>query len=381
MLYRPIGTTGVEASVLGYGCMRLPVVGGKPDAIDYDAGTELLRHAIDRGVNYVDTAYFYHGKDFGSKGESEPFVGQALADGYRERVNLATKLPIFALKSRDDMPRLLAEQLERVRTDHLDFYLLHGLSGDSFDRVAALGALEFLEEARQEGLIRFPGFSFHGKVEDFKRIVDAYPWAMVQIQYNYVDTEYQAGYEGLRYAADKGIGVVVMEPLKGGKLADKAPEQLAEVFSAVDGDRTPADWALRYVWDEPGVSVVLSGMTTMEQLVENLAVAEKGVANTLTDADRAVYAEARKVMNERIKADCTACRYCMPCPQGVDIPEVLAAYNAAAVWDMPNPWMTGYTMVKGKAALCTACGQCEEVCPQGLAIPQLMDECKAMFGH
>ena len=274
MLYRAIGTTGVDASILGFGCMRLPVLDGRPDAIDYEAGTELLHHAIDHGVNYVDTAYFYHGKDFGSKGESEPFVGQALSGGYRERVNLATKLPIFALKSRDDMPRLLAEQLERLRTDHLDFYLLHGLSGESFDRVAALGVLEFLEEARQEGLIRFPAFSFHGKPDDFKRIVDAYDWAFAQIQYNYMDVDYQAGYSGLRYAADKGVGVVVMEPLKGGKLADKAPEQLREVFSAADETRTPAEWALRYVWDEPGVSVVLSGMNTMEQLAENLAVAE-----------------------------------------------------------------------------------------------------------
>jgi len=381
MLYRAIGTTGVDASILGFGCMRLPVLNGRSDAIDYEAGTAMLRRAIDSGVNYVDTAYFYHAKDFGSKGDSEPFVGQALSGGYRERVNLATKMPISFVKTRDDMPRLLAEQLERLGTDHLDFYLLHGLSGQSFDRVAALGVLDFLQEAREEGLIRFPAFSFHGQLDDFKRIVDAYDWAFAQIQFNYVDTEYQAGYEGLRYAADKGMGVVVMEPLKGGKLADKAPAPLAEVFSAADDTRTPAEWALRYVWDEPGVSVVLSGMTTMSQLVENLAVAEHGVAGALTDAERSVYVTARTVMRERVKADCTACRYCMPCPSGVDIPAVLEAYNATAVWDMPNPWMTGYTMIKGKAALCTECGQCEEVCPQGLPIPQLMGECNTMFGE
>ncbi len=381
MLYRSIGKTGVEASILGFGCMRLPVIGGKPDQIDYPAATELLHYAIDNGVNYVDTAYFYHGKDFGSKGESEPFVGEALSGGWRERVNLATKLPVFILKAREDMDRFLAEQLERLQTDHLDFYLLHGLNGDSFDRVVSLGVFEFLDKAREQGLIRFPAFSYHGTAEDFRRVVDAYDWAFAQIQYNYVDTTYQAGLEGLRYAADKGIGVVVMEPLKGGKLADKAPDVLRDAFASVDSTRTPADWALRYVWDDPGVSVVLSGMNAMEQLAENLALAENGLANSLTAAEHEAYETARNVMRARIKADCTECRYCQPCPSGVDIPEVLAAYNSAAVWDTPNAWLTGYTMIKGKAGLCTECGQCEEVCPQGLPIPQLMAECKAMFGQ
>jgi predicted aldo/keto reductase-like oxidoreductase len=381
MQYRTLGSTGVEVSALGFGCMRLPVIGGKAQDIDYPKATEMLHYAIDHGVNYVDTAYFYHAEQFGQAGQSEPFVGEALSGGWRDRVHLATKMPLFHIQKTDDFERYLEEQLGRLQTDHIDFYLLHGLVGDTFDRVRALGVLEFLDKARADGRIGHGAFSFHGELDDFKRIVDSYDWAFSQIQYNYMDVDYQAGLAGLRYAADKGIGVVVMEPIKGGKLAGGLPPEAQAIFDAAAVKRTPAAWALRYVWNDPGVSLALSGMNAMEQVVENLAIADEAVADSLTADEVAMFAKVREIMAARIKADCTACRYCQPCPSGVEIPKVLASLNAAAVWDDPNQWLTGYTQVKGGASMCTECGQCEDICPQGLPIRELMKEAAALFGR
>jgi predicted aldo/keto reductase-like oxidoreductase len=380
MLYRTMGKTGVDVSVLGFGCMRLPVIGGKAQDIDYPAATEMLHHAIEQGVNYVDTAYFYHAEQFGQPGQSEPFVGEALSGGWREKVNLATKLPQQLLKTRDEMDRFLDLQLERLQTDHIDFYLVHGISGETWDRVRELGVIEFLDKARADGRIRFPAFSYHGQAADFPRVVDAYDWAFSQIQYKYMDVDYQAGLAGLRYAAAKGIGVVVMEPLKGGKLAGNLPAEVQAIFDGADAERTAAEWALRYVWNDPGVSLALSGMSTMEQVAENLEIAGRGVAGSLSVDEVALYDRARTGMAARIKADCTACNYCQPCPAGVEIPRVLASLNAATMWDDANQWLAGYTQVKGGASLCTECGQCEEICPQGLPIPELMAEAVRVFG-
>jgi predicted aldo/keto reductase-like oxidoreductase len=379
MLYRALGQTGVDVSALGFGCMRLPVIDHKSEQIDYPAATELIRSAIDQGVNYIDTAYFYHAATFGERGESEVFVGEALSGGWRERVNLATKMPMWFLRERADMDRYLAEQLERLQTDHLDFYLLHGLNGETWDKACALGVREFLDGAQAKGLIRFPAFSFHGAAPDFTRICDEYDFAFGQIQYNYMDIDFQAGYAGLRHAADKGMGVVVMEPLKGGKLAQKLPAEVRAIFEAGGSGWSPAEWALRFVLDDPGVSLVLSGMNAAEQLAENIAVASVAEPGSLSADELAVFDRVRESMRSRVKADCTACRYCMPCASGVDIPGVLSALNNASVWDDPNPWLTGYTRVEGKAGLCTACGECEQVCPQGLAIPEFMSEAVGVF--
>ncbi len=382
MLYRKLGRTDVDVSILGFGCMRLPIIDGKPNQIDYDLATEMLHYAIDNGVNYVDTAYFYHATSMGQKGESEPFLGQALSGGWRDRVNLATKMPLGFCKECGDMERLLTEQLERLQTDHLDFYLLHGMNGATWDRMKGLGVIDFLESAVADGRIRFPAFSFHGSAEDFVRICDEYDgWAFGQIQYNYMDTEFQAGYAGLRHAADKGMGVVAMEPLRGGKLADGLPDAMRPVFDERPEGWSPAEWALRYVWNEPGVSLLLSGMSSMSQVVDNIASAEKGLPESLSDDQLAVYERAAVTLRENIKADCTRCRYCMPCPSGVDIPSVLAALNNAAMWGEANPWLTGYLVVQGKASLCTECGQCLDMCPQGLPIPDLMKDAVATFGQ
>lgn len=385
MHYRELGKTGIKVSALGFGCMRLPT-SGAPDRIDEAAATGLLQRAIEAGVNYIDTAWFYHAAVSMTEGASEPFVGRVLArkspggGEWRERVQLATKLPQQIIKTREEMDDFLARQLERLRTDHIDFYLVHGLNGDSWNRMRDLGVREFLDRASERGFIRHAAFSFHGKKEDFPRIIDEYDgWAFGQIQYNYIDTDYQAGLSGLRYAAGKGLGVVVMEPLKGGRLGNKMPPQMAEVFARRPEARSPAEWALRYVWNEPGVSLLLSGMSDEAQLEENLRVADSARAGELTPESLAVYEAAREALASRTRADCTGCRYCQPCPFGVQIPECLAALNSSAVWDTRDAWLTGWSQVKGRPEACTECGKCEEACPQELPIRQLLKETSATF--
>ncbi len=379
MLYRKLAKAGIDLSILGFGCMRLPTIDGKPEKIDSFKATELLHFAIDKGVNYVDTAYFYHAAVFGQRGESEPFVGEALSGEWRKKVNLATKMPLFNLFEHGQMQTFLNEQLARLKTDYLDFYLLHGLNGEMWDRMKKLGVREFLDKKKAEGTVRFPSFSFHGMADDFIRICDEYDWTFAQIQYNYMDIDFQAGYRGLKYAADKGIGVVVMEPLKGGKLAQKLPPEMNAVFEASTIKRSPAEWALRFVWNETGVTSLLSGMNSMEQVVENIHVAESGIAGSLDKEELAMFAKLRNAMGAKVKADCTACRYCMPCASGVDIPDVLSAINHASIWNDPNPWLTGYSRIDGKAGKCTDCKACEGVCPQGIAISDFMKEAVAIF--
>lgn len=379
MQYRVLGKTGVEVSALGFGCMRLPTLGA-PDHINEEAATELLREAIVRGVNYIDTAWFYHAKQFGQAGESEPFVGRALSDGWRDRVHLATKLPQQIMRSRSDMDRFLSEQLERLQTDHIDFYLVHGVNGVTWNRARDLGVREFLDRAREQGLIRHVGFSFHGAAEDFPRIIEEYDsWEFVQIQFNYMDIDYQAGRAGLLHAAEKGLGVIVMEPLKGGRLAVNLPPEMQAVFDERPEHWSAAEWALRYIWNEPGVGLLLSGMNAQSQLHENLRVAEEAREDSLAAEQTAVLATAREKLRSRMVADCSACRYCQPCPYGVQIPEVLSALNASAMWDTSDPWATGFSGVTGTPDMCTDCGQCEQMCPQGLSIRTLLKDAKTRF--
>ena len=279
------------------------------------------------------------------------------------------------------MEGFLTKQLERLQTDRIDFYLVHGLDGESWTKMKGLGVREFLDEEKRRGRIRYAGFSFHGKRDDFPRIVDDYDgWAFSQIQYNYMDTDYQAGTAGLRYAAEKGLGVVVMEPLKGGRLAVNLPPEMKSVFDGRPEGWSPAEWALRFVWNDPGVSLLLSGMNSAAQLEENLRVADSSVPETLSAAQAMVYGAARGGLQCRIRADCTGCRYCQPCPQGVEIPELLAALNAAKMWNTKDPWLTGYTRTTGKPSLCIECGKCEEMCPQGLPIRALLKETAKTFG-
>ncbi len=379
MLYRRVPKTGDELSILGFGCMRLAQ---KDRRIDEERAARQIHSAIDSGVNYIDTAWPYHG------GESEAFVGRALAGGYRDRVRLATKLPAWLVNKRSDMDRFLDAQLGKLATSRIDYYLVHSLVGDSWDRVAALGVAEFLDRAKSDGRISCAGFSFHGRREDFTRIVEAYPWEFCQIQYNYLDEDTQAGTEGMRYAASKGLGVIVMEPLRGGSLAAPTPPPSIEAHWRESGRAwTPAEWALRWVWNHPEVTVALSGMNHEAQVAENLAIARDGHPGSLTAADLELIGRVSRQYRELMKAGCTGCGYCEPCPSGVDIPGSFDTYNGFHTFGKTQESAFLYAVrmsgvLSGRpsyASLCSRCMDCLPKCPQGLQIPDLLEGVVAQF--
>ncbi len=374
MLYRKIPKNGDELSILGFGCMRLPV---KEDgSINEERATKQIRYAIDHGVNYIDTAWPYH------MGQSEPFLGLALADGYREKVKLATKLPSWLVESREDMDKFLNAQLEKLKTDHIDYYLIHGLSGEVWDKMESLGVIDFIEKAKSDGRIVNAGFSFHGSGDDFKRIVDAYPWIFCQIQYNFMDEDHQAGTEGLKYAASKNLGVIIMEPLLGGNLANPVPSEVEKFWNEAATKRTPAEWAFRWVWNHPEVTVVLSGMNEESHIEENLKIADEAYPNSLTNNELELVNRVEQKYNQLMKIGCTGCQYCMPCPSGVDIPECFSIYNNLHMFGNADGARFTYairmsgvftnTEPGGFASQCIECGQCTDICPQSLKIPDLL---------
>jgi predicted aldo/keto reductase-like oxidoreductase len=385
MQYRPLGRTGEHVSVLGFGAMRLPFLEGRRDQIDIPLASEMMRYALDRGVNYVDTAFPYHGTSFDeTPGKSEGFVGNVLAEGYRDSVLLATKLPHWVVKSREHMDEILAGQLERLRTDRIDCYLLHGIGEGAWEKLANLGAIDFLETAKADGRIRYAGFSYHDDPPKFAPIVDAYDWDFCQIQYNYLDVDFQAGAAGLAYAAQRGLGVIVMEPLKGGRLAPPLPDNIQALWDRYPVDRSPVEWALRFVWNDPRVSLLLSGMSTMEQVVANVEYASRGEAGSLAEADLAQIEKVREGYKARTVVDCTGCRYCMPCSQGIDIPRILAAVNNASLFEDVEEERRGYEIgveqkQTARASECSECGQCEDACPQQLEVIKEMANASRMF--
>jgi predicted aldo/keto reductase-like oxidoreductase len=370
--------TGDELSILGFGCMRLPEKKGR---IDEERATKQILYAIDHGVNYVDTAMPYH------MGASEPFLGRALAGGYRDRVRLATKLPPWSVKRREDMDRLLDAQLDRLKADRIDYYLVHGLVRESWKKMQNLAIREFLDKAKEDGRISHRGFSFHGDKETFKEIVDAYDWEFCQIQYNFLDEQNQAGTEGLEYASAKGLGVVVMEPLRGGNLAGRIPPEVQVVWDGAEVKRTPAEWALRWVWNRPEVTVVLSGMNEERHIEENLRIASEAQPESLTDEELQLVSRVAETYRELMKAGCTGCRYCMPCPAGVDIPTCFELYNDMVMFGDVRSARLNYLVRLGGvmseesscASLCTNCQKCIEACPQNLPIPELLQDVAREF--
>ena len=383
MLYRTFGNTGHELSILGFGCMRLPIIDGKHHQIDEEKATQMLHYAIDHGVNYVDTAYPYHSAIPMQEGMSEIFLGRGLQNGYRDQVNLATKLPSWLIKSRADMDFYLNQQLARLQTDHIDFYLVHGLNEHYWHNLKQLGVFEFLDSALADGRIKYAGFTFHDELELFKAIVDAYNWSFCQIQYNFMDEEYQAGREGLEYASARGLGIVIMEPLRGGSLTARIPDAVQAVWDRADVKRSPAEWALRFVWNHPAVDVVLSGMTEMEQVIENIRIADEAYPDSLTEKEKMLIGETKKIYRARIKVDCTNCRYCMPCPNGVNIPGNFSVLNNLSMFEDIKSAKASYGFLKlGKsdAANCTECGICEESCPQNIPIGEKLLEVLQTLG-
>jgi predicted aldo/keto reductase-like oxidoreductase len=366
MQYRRFGPLDWEVSALGFGAMRLPLVDEDLASVDMDEAICMIRYAIDHGVNYVDTAYPYHG------GMSEKSVGKALQGGYRGRARLATKLPSWLIEKVEDCDRYLDEQLERLQTDTIDFYLLHGLNEERWPKLQELQVLHWAEKAMVDGRIQHLGFSFHDSFEVFREIIDASDlWLFCQIQYNFMDVEYQAGTRGLKYAADRGLAVVVMEPLRGGRLTKSVPPSVQAIWHSASIPRPPAQWALDWVWNQPEVAVVLSGMSTMEQVEQNVAWAAQSRPGMLTEDDLEVIVQVRDAYESLCPAPCTDCQYCLPCPSGVKIPRILEIYNDLIIYGDLERSQRVYSWLgeAERANLCIKCGECLDKCPQKIEIP------------
>lgn len=384
MKYRILGKTGEKVSVLGYGCMRFPLILGREDDaknIDVPEAIRLIRHAIDSGVNYIDTAYYYHGS------ESEKVVGLALRDGYREKAFIATKSPVYAFQKEEDFFNVLDEQLHRLQTDRIDFYLLHALNRETWEKVVLrFGILDKLRQAKEEGKIRHIGFSFHDDVQTFKDIVDYTDiWEFCQIQINYLDVSVQAGLEGLRYAAEKGLGVISMEPLKGGFLAN-LPDNAKTVLHESGENRSQVDWALSFLWDMPEISLLLSGMSSFEQLEENLNLASKSSVGMLSDRQKKTIAGVQEILSKDSVVPCTGCGYCSECPKKIAIPHIFSAYKKYQIYgdlngarEMYDEVLAKFSPVRGSE--CIGCRTCEKICPQQIKISEWMPKIDGKLGE
>lgn len=367
MQYRKAGDTGLELSLIGLGGMRFPKKGA---GIDQEATERLLQAALDNGINYFDTAYLYPG--------SEEAIGKFVAKGHRDEMVIATKLPHYRCKDREDFDRFFDKELERLQTDHVDFYLMHMLTDlTSWQRVKNFGIEEWIAEKKATGAIRHIGFSYHGGKEGFKEIVDDYPWEFCQIQCNYQDADAQAGTEGLEYAAARNIPVIIMEPLRGGKLVDKLPEAAKRIFENTEPHQSPAAWGLSWLFNRPEVTCVLSGMNELAQIEENCKIASRVVPGSLSKDELAVYERALTEIHRAEKVGCTGCGYCMPCPHGVDIPACFEAYNTKSRegWFEALKLYIMTTSLKehpSNASLCVGCGRCEKLCPQEIPIRHML---------
>lgn len=362
MQYREFGKTGVKVSPIGFGMMRLP--SDNEGNVNEAEAIRIVREAIDNGLNYVDTAFNYHG------GNSEKITGKALLDGYRDKVYLATKAPVWMFKGPEDFDSILEKQLSRLQTDHIDMYLLHSLNAISFEKkVLRYGVLDKIKAARDAGKIKYIGFSFHDKLDVFKKICDSFDWDFCQIQLNYIDTKYQAGLEGLKYAADKGLAVSIMEPLRGGYLAN-VPDAVQKVFDGTG--KSAVEWGLDYLWNRPEVSVVLSGMGSEEQIKQNIEFASRSHAGMFSQADEKVIEKAQEIFASYDTIPCTGCSYCLPCPKGVGIPYNFVVYNNYQTNNNYEQEKERYkswvTMFGKQASECVSCRTCESICPQHIKI-------------
>jgi predicted aldo/keto reductase-like oxidoreductase len=372
--YRTMPGRDEQLSALGFGCMRLPThVGGPASSlIDVARAKAQIVSAIERGVNYIDTAVPYH------LGASESFLGEhILSDpGLREQVQLATKLPCIRIKAAETIQPTFDKQLEKLRVESIDYYLLHALNGPSWDKMVELGIIEWMEQRKAEGRVRHMGFSFHGRKQDFLRICDAYDFDFAQVQYNILDERFQAGIEGIDHAHAKGMGIVVMEPLRGGSLVGKIPAPVKKLYDQAEVKRSPADWALRWIWNNPKVTVVLSGMNREDHLDENIRIACESLPEGMTPQELDIIARVRDTYRELLQVDCTGCAYCMPCPAGIDIPAAFANLNNYRMFGWLEPSLF-HAMYLGMGAedgqprwtsSCVDCGKCERACPQGIRI-------------
>ena len=361
---------GSALSILGYGCMRFTKSGS---SIDIDKAEREVMYAIRNGVNYLDTAYVYSG--------SEAAVGEILArNNCRKDINLATKLPHYMIKSRAGLEKTFSEQLRRLKTDYIDYYLMHMLNDvKTWEKLISLGVLDWIEEKKRKGQIRNIGFSYHGNTGNFVRLLDAYDWDFCQIQYNYLDEYSQAGRKGLEYAGKKGIPVIIMEPLRGGKLVNNLPAEAKKLIEQDEKHRTPAELAFRWLWDQPQVTCVLSGMNSIEMVEENVRIASEAEAGQFTEEDFSLIQSVKEEINRNMKVGCTGCSYCMPCPSKVDIPMTFHCYNLkytegkkSGMWEYLQS--TAMRRETSSASQCIRCGKCEKHCPQGIPIREKLHE-------
>ncbi|MFI3227659.1 MAG: aldo/keto reductase [Clostridia bacterium] len=368
MQYREIPKTGEKLSILGYGCMRFQTKFGK---IDVETAKSQVLQAIDDGVNYLDTAWFYH------VGESENFLGKhILIDGYREKVNIATKMPCFLVNKTSQFEEIFEKQRKKLNVDVIDYYLLHTLDGRTFDKMVDLGIIDFMNNLKSSGRIRNMGFSFHSSYEDFEHIINSYDWDFCQVQFNILDENYQAGIRGINLAHQMGLGVFIMEPLRGGSLVGKIPKEVQKLYDTADIKRQPADWMLRWVFDHNQVTMVLSGMNSQSQVKENIETATNSLPNSMTDKEKSIISNVRDTYNKLMLVKCTGCEYCLPCPAGIDIPNAFKALNNKSMFksrlsDIFYLKSVGINYDGDKpswASTCIGCGKCEKACPQHIEI-------------
>ncbi len=378
MQYRLIEKTGDEISPLGFGAMRLPLKNGK---VNRELAKKQIYHAIDSGINFIDTAYLY--------GDSETFLGEVLHGEYKDKVKLCTKLPSINVRKYEDMEKFLDEQLKRLQRNSIDYYLIHSVDLKTMNRLLKRDLLKFISRAKDEGKIKHIGFSYHGPKEEFEEVIDCYDWDVVMIQYNYFDDNVQVSMEGIEYAASKGMGIFVMEPLKGGILAGKMPSESETIFRKVNPKKSNAQWALEWVLNNPSITCVLSGMNSIEQIDENIAIARKTTPLSLSFEEMETIEYVKRSLRDSLKINCSTCGYCMPCPQGVNIPECMRIYNEKYLFEhkgLFNQSLVDYFQYVGgimgnasNAGMCNGCGKCLRKCPQKLDIISELKKVKKEF--
>jgi predicted aldo/keto reductase-like oxidoreductase len=384
MQYRNLGNTGEKVSILGFGTMRLPHNKSNNEINEKEA-SKILSYGIDNGINIIDTGYSFHSSSLKGKGNCEPFIGEFLDTGYRSKILLSAKLPSWQIKKREDMDKIFNDQLERLKTDYIDIYMLHGLTEDYWSNYKSLNVFEFLDNLLEEGKIKHVGFSAHVEFDTLMNILDDYDkWEVVLSQMNYLDENYKSGLAGLNLISSMGMGNIIMEPLRGGKLVQNIPKDIKDMWDSADVKRTPVEWALNYLWNMKNISCVFSGMNSLEQVKENIDIASNFKFNSISENDAFLIQEVAREYRFKRGNDCTSCQYCMPCPNGVNIPNCFKEYNVAKMLNNPKASAMHYFNLipeESRADKCNNCNKCLNFCPQLINIPEELEKVNNLFGN